>query len=66
MEDGLFIITGCNQAPVRCIVRDKVARVLREVYARELMSIGGSKLFKQIIYLGYYWSMMEVDSLSFV
>lgn len=32
VEDGLLFRTGFNQPPLRYIVGDKVARVLKEVY----------------------------------
>lgn len=51
---------GFNQAPLRCIAGDKLSRVLKEVHAEDCdEQKGGSRLYKQVIHLGYYWMVTE-------
>lgn len=66
MEDGLLFIRGFNQATLRCITGDEVARVQKEVQPGDWGEHqGGSKLFNKIMHFGYYWPTMKADVLSF-
>lgn len=54
MEDGLLLRKGFNQVHLRCIEGDEVARVLKEVCLGDCGEHQeGSRLFRQIIHLGY-------------
>lgn len=66
VEGGLLFRKGLNQVPLRCIAGDEVTTVLKEVHSGDCGEHqGGSKLFKKILQLGYYWPTMEADSLTF-
>lgn len=59
---------GFNQAPLRCVsvTGDEVAKVLEEIHAKDCRKYQrGSRLFKQIILLSYYWPTMEAYIVSF-
>lgn len=56
----VFFSKGFNQAPLRILTGDKVARVLEEVHSRACGEHQwGSRLFKQLTNLGYYWPIDE-------
>lgn len=66
VEDWLLFRRGLNQAPLICIDGDEVTTVLKEVHIGDCGEHqGGSRLFKKILELGYYWPTLEADSLSF-
>lgn len=58
-----LILKRFNQAPLRCIAGDEVVKVLKEVHSKDCDEHwGGSRLFKKIMHLGYYWPTMEADA----
>lgn len=66
LEDSLRFRKGVNQAPLRCISTNEVANVLKEVRSGDCSEReGGSRLFKKILHLGYYWPTVGADALSF-
>lgn len=63
MEESLMFRRDFNQAPLGCIISNGVTRVLREFRLGDYDEHqGGSRLYKHIIRLGYYWTTMEADA----
>lgn len=66
VEKGLLFTESSDQAPLKCITGDEGTKVLKEGNSRDCdQHQGSSILFKQLIYLGYYWPIMEADVTSF-
>lgn len=61
---GLTFGRGFNEAPLRCLACDNVARVLQEVHTR-WQATRGFRLFKPPIHLGDQWHNMEADAAFF-
>lgn len=62
MEGGHLLRKGFNQPPLRCIAGDELTKVLREVHVGDYWERqDGSRLYKQIIHLGFYWLTKEAD-----
>lgn len=63
IEGGLLVRRGFNQETLPCLAVYEVMRVFKKdhlgVYSEHQ---GGSKLFKQLINLDYYWPTLEVDA----
>lgn len=65
-EDDMLFRRGFNQALLRYIAGDKVTRVLEEVHSGECgRHQAGSRLFKQIVHIGYHWPTIEADAVFF-
>lgn len=66
-EEGFLFRKGFKQSPLRYLSGDDVVRVLKEVYVEVRGEHqGGLKLFKRMVHLGYYWSIVEANDASFV
>lgn len=61
-EEGLLFRRGFNQTPLRCMATDEVTRVYKKVNSDDCDEHqGGSRLFENLIHLGYYQSTMEAS-----
>lgn len=63
VEEGHLFREVFNQTPLWCITGNKVTKILEEVHLGGCSEYqGGSRLYQQIIHLGYYWSTLEADA----
>lgn len=60
IEEGFLFQRGFDQAPLRCLEGDEMARALEEVDSGVCGNQQeSSRLFKELVHLGYYWPTME-------
>lgn len=65
VEEGQLFKEGFNKASQRCLTGDEVIRVFKEVHVViSSKHQGGSRLYKQMINMGYYYQKWKPIQLS--
>ena len=54
---------GFNSQPLRCLADQEQQKVLK--ISHNVEHQGGARMFAHLLYLGYYWSTMEKDSIDY-
>ena len=66
-HDGVLYKKRLNGTQLRCIKKDKVEKVMREIHAGVYGShMNGITLAKKIVRQGYYWMSIEKDCIQIV
>ena len=67
LHDEILFKKGYDKVPLRCLGLDEAREMLEEVHAEECGEHQGKKkLYRCMLQMGYYWSIMKRDMTEFV
>lgn len=61
----LLFQRGIDQTSLRCIVGDEVAKVLKEVHARDCSENQGGSTYSNRLFVSVSWPTVDADAISF-